>query len=122
MIGIFGCYKSAPKYDVRKIEIRKVDFEITSIISVDCENLEDYFKDDVTTSFIESQEDLKTFSSYLDSLTEDKEGYFPDVRAKILIHHDNDKIDTLCMSDLGMVYNGIPMLLDPKIKQFVESH
>ena len=118
----FACFRTPTNSDVKKIEIKKVDFDLTSVISVNCDDFENYFKGEVKTSVIESQEDLKVFSDYLDTLTKDDEGYVPDVRAKILVYRSDNGIDTLCMSDLGMVYNGVSMLINSKILEFVETH
>jgi hypothetical protein len=105
---------------IKKIEIKHVDFELTSIISIDCSNFENYFEQDLNTIVIESEKDLKLFSSYVDELIEDKDQYKPDVRAKIFIYRTVNKVDTLCLSHLGLVLNGVPMKMHPKIFDFVE--
>lgn len=119
---VFACFKTSTKDALKGIEISKVNFERTSIVALSCDDLGNYFKEQLETSVIQSQEELKTFSSYLDELMEEKEGYIPDVRAKVLIYKNDNRVDTLWLSNLGMVYNGVLMQVNPKIVEFIESH
>ncbi len=123
LLAIFlACSGKPIASNLEKIEIKKVDFELTSIISVNCSEFENYFQEEVSASLVESESELALFAGYLNEMTQDEEGYEPDVRAKILIYRNNGNIDTLCMSELGMVFNGKPMLIHSKLLEFVASH
>ena len=118
-IGILSCGQ-APR--ITHIVVKKVDFDITSIISIGCDNFESAFDKQIDVVTINSKEELKQFQNFLTSIKSDSENYIPDVRAKLLIFYSDGSIDTLCLSDLGMTFNGKSLLVDQDIKQFVDKH
>ena len=111
---------SMPPY-LSEAELRKVNFEITTIFSVRCNDFE-VFGDQVAFSVIESENTLKLLTDNLTGLELDPTGYVPDVRAKLLMFYSDGKVDTLCMSDLGIVYKGQSYKMNEKIKSFVNQN
>lgn len=107
--------------DIIEVAIKKVDFEITSIVHVDCENFEQYFKSDIVDISISDKKTIENLKRILDSLEPDKENYQPDIRAKIIIHHSDHKIDTVCMSDIGILVNGKSFLKNEALVDFVST-
>ena len=92
MITMIGCTEDI---SIKKIEIRKVDFAITSIIAVDCNNLESYFKEELDTVIIEDKDKNEKIFKIISNLENDTSNYKPDVRAKLLIYYEKDKVDTI---------------------------
>jgi hypothetical protein len=48
--------------------------------------------------------------------------YIPDVRAKLLLYHSNNEIDTLCMDGYGILYNGVSYYVDDKLMAFIDEN
>jgi hypothetical protein len=121
MFSFFSC-KQSTMNEIEKIEIYKVDFDRTSIVRVDCNDFQSFFKKLVKNSVVKSKKELLILKNYLNELEEDPDGYLPDVRAKIIIHYTNETKDTLCLSDLGIIFNGKSMIVHDDLKNFVEVH
>jgi hypothetical protein len=117
---LIGCNNQKSE-TVKKIKLTKVDFAITSIISVDCDRLENYFNEEVETIIIEDQNEIEKIMKVISSLESDTTNYKPDVRAKLLLHYDNNKIDTICMSDIGILYNGKSYNINKDLVKIVED-
>jgi len=107
---------------IEKIELRSVDFNITSIIGVRCNNFENYFKEEVDTTWIYDRNIIEDFVKSINALKTDPMNYYPDVRAKLLFYKTNGKIDTLCMSNVGIVFNGKPMLMNNRLLKLVKQY
>lgn len=107
--------------DINKLEIRKVDFEINTVFRIGCNNFEDSFKKDVKSITITDKSRIQNFKQLLAKLKVDKENYNPDVRAKLLIYYSNSKIDTLCMSEIGILFNGKSYLANEELLNFVRD-
>ncbi|HQB19502.1 MAG: hypothetical protein ACOXZH_07925 [Bacteroidales bacterium] len=118
IFAIIGCTEDIP---IKKIEIRKVDFAITSIITVDCNNLENYFKEELETIIIEDKSKIEKIFKIISNLENDTSNYKPDVRAKLLIYYEKDKVDTICMSNVGIILNGQSYYINKELVDFVKN-
>ncbi len=107
---------------IEKIELRSVDFGITSIINVGCEDFEHYFGKEIDTTLIYDINIIENFMNSIKVLKTDSMNYYPDVRAKLLFYKTNGTVDTLCMSDIGIVFNGKPMIMDDRLVKLVEKN
>lgn len=118
ILNILSC--STPK-EVAKIEIYKVDFAMTSIFKIECESFDKHFNNVKETVVLTKDEEVNKFINLIENIEPDTESYEPDVRAKVLIHYQNNETDTLCLSDLGMLFNGKSYQVDKKIVDFIED-
>jgi Flp pilus assembly protein CpaB len=103
VIGITSCSGKQKKEDftakietnsqeknvVTKIEVKKVDFDIATIIHVDCLEYEHFFNSEIQTCIIENKDSIQLFMDIICNLQQDTVKYDfyndPDVRAKLLI-------------------------------------
>lgn len=109
------------KPTIKRIELKKVDFGITSIITVECDKFEEYFKNEIVTMTIENPVFLENIQNILYNLKRDTTKYKPDVRAKLSIYYENSMIDTLCMSDIGILVNGQSYIGNKEFVELIEG-
>lgn len=106
------------KADYTKVIIAYVSFKIMTPIKVDCQSFESAYGDKLKTLYITDNKDIDSLNLFLNKLEPDTNGYFPDVRIKIILCNSND-IDTLCMSESGLVFNGMPMKRSKDLLDYV---
>jgi hypothetical protein len=106
---------------VTKIEVKKVDFYITSIIHIDCNVYEKYFNTMKSRHIITAKDSISLLMNIISNLQKDTSNYRPDTRAKLLIYHKNNSIDTLCMSLVGILLNGESYLVDKRLIEIVDE-
>jgi hypothetical protein len=106
---------------VAKIEVSKVNFYMTSIIHVDCNMYEEHFNTTKSRYIIENKDSIDLFMNIIHNLQKDTADYRPDARAKLLIYHKNNSIDTLCMSLVGILLNGESYLVDERLIELIED-
>lgn len=111
---------SSPQVKIRKIEIHKVSFNISTMISVTCDRFDNSF-DGIKKFTIADKHSISKFAKYLKKMEHDPENYKPDVRAKVSIYYEDGKIETLCMSRLGILYNGQSYLMNKDFRDFIEN-
>lgn len=104
---------------IEKLEIRKSDFEILTIMDVDCDKFEYYFGDNLKCVAISDQKTISLFESCLKELKPDPKNKTPDTRAKVFIHYSDASIDTLCLDNFKMHLNGQSFLIDDNIKTII---
>ena len=121
IFGFFGFCSQERTITIIKVEIKKVDFELTSIVSISCDGFEKTFQKEIETIVITDAKRIDSFSKIVDGLKQDQENYTPDVRAKILVHYSNGKMDTICLSDIGILLNGKSFLGDESLITFVSD-
>jgi hypothetical protein len=139
VIGITSCSGKQKKEDfttkietnsqeknvVTKIEVRKVDFGILTIIDVECIKYEHFFNSEIQTCIIENKDSIRLFMDIICHLREDNFVYnfhkYPDVRAKLLIYHQNNDVDTLCMDKFCITVNDKLYIFDEKLLEIVEN-
>jgi len=134
IVGILSCTnkQNISKFGARnitenivtKIEVKKVDFDILTIARVGCNDFESWFKD-IKTNVIENQDSISILMHIIDNLQVDTTTYnldkVPDVRAKLLIYHTNNKTDTLCMGRDCIMLNNKLYFFDDKFIKFIEK-
>jgi Fe2+ transport system protein B len=119
LLALIGCNIQKTGI-VNKIQITKVDFAITSIISVDCNELEYYFKEEIENIVIEDGKEIEKIMKIISSLERDTTNYKPDIRAQLLLYYDDNRIDTLCMSNLGIILNNQSFKIKSNLVDLVE--
>lgn len=123
VMGLFiiGCeLKSRPS--VEKVELRKVDFGITSIFSVHCDSFEDYFHNELETFVICEVHEIGEIIEAIKDLEKDTMMYQPDVRAKLLLYYNNSKVDTVCLSNIGLILNGDSFKTSSALVKIIERY
>ena len=105
---------------INRIEIKKVDFEISSIFKINCNNFESYFSDDIKSIIISNNDSIKLINNLITKLKIDSSNYLPDVRAKIFFI-SNDKLDSACLSYSSIFYDGKSYLPDRKLIKLIED-
>jgi hypothetical protein len=139
VIGIISCNGKLKKEDfttkietsnqeknvVMKIEVKKVNFDISTIISVDCFEYEHYFNSKIKKYVVDNKDSIRLFMNIICNLQQDTVKYDfyndPDVRGKLLIYHQNNEIDTLCMDFGRIMLNDKAYIFDEKLLEMVEN-
>ena len=121
ILGFFWFCSQERTKTIKKVEIKKVDFELTSIVSISCNDFERSFQKEIETIAITDAKRIDSFSKIVDGLRQDQENYTPDVRAKILVHYLDGKMDTICLSDIGILLNGKSFLGDESLVTFISD-
>jgi hypothetical protein len=110
---------------VMKIEVKKVDFDIATIIHVDCVEYEHFFNSEIQTHIVDNKDSIRLFMDIICNLQQDTVKYDfyndPDVRAKLLIYHQNNEIDTLCMDFGRIMLNDKAYIFDEKLLGMAEN-
>jgi hypothetical protein len=113
------------KDTVTKIEIKKVDFGILTIADVDCIDFEYIFNSDMDITTVEKKDSINLFMEIISNLLRDTAkcdfNYSPDVRAKLLIYHNNNTIDTLCMDGWRIMLNQELYIMDERLLKMIEK-
>jgi len=118
LLTLFLFCTPVKKYN--KIIVEYVDFEILTPIRIDCKIFNNYFKDDIIRKEVKNKDELIEISQIIQGLQSDTANYSPDIRLKMLLYSDN-KMDTLCMSDIGVIFNKKSMLVPDKLLEFVSK-
>jgi hypothetical protein len=105
-----------------RIELRKVDFGITSIFTVHCDGFEGFFDDEMETVVISREKEIERIKEAISNLEIDTSNYQPDVRAKLLLFHNDNTVDTVCMSDIGVVINGKSFKANSALVKIIEGY
>ncbi|WP_234860018.1 hypothetical protein [Mariniradius sediminis] len=105
-----------------RIELRKVDFGITSIFTVHCDGFEGFFDDEMETVVISREKEIERTKEAISNLEIDTSNYQADVRAKLLFFHDDNTVDTVCMSSIGVVLNGKSYKPDSAFVKIIEEY
>lgn len=86
------------------IEIRSVDMDISTVISIRCEEFEDSFKNtEVRLKNINHKDSVHRFLEQISQLKPDNDKRNPDTRAKIVIKNPF-KTDTICADRFSLKY------------------
>ena len=104
--------------ELYEVIVKKVDLNILTTYTVKCNDFEEVFEDEFQRIEIRDEKQMSRFSDLVAQLEVDPEGYTPDVRAKVLLFYKH-KVDTLCLSKLGILLNGKPMQAN---KELVLAH
>ena len=70
---------------------------------------------------IVAKDSINLLTNIISNLQKDTSNYRPDVRAKLLIYHKNNSIDTLCMSLVGILLNGESYFVDKRLIKLIEN-
>lgn len=110
--------------DVQRVEIRKVDFDITTFSKVMCDEFEKGFSGQVDTIIITDINELKKITSFIANLNPKlRSNYTPDVRAKVFVHYLSGRVDSLCMgNNVGFILNGKLVEIDKDMVDFVDKY
>ena len=90
-----------------RITISLVDFSIERTIGVTCESFDSEFNGQVSVINVKNKKQITTLYTLLTKLLVDSTNYQPDIRLKMMLFNTEKVIGTLCMSQLGIVYNGV---------------
>lgn len=120
-LALIGCGLGDPP-TLEKVEIKKVDFGLTSIFSVHCNNFEEYFRNEIETFKISEIHKIEQINDAIAGLEKDTLNYQPDVRAKLLLYYDNKKVDTVCLSNIGLILNGESFMTSNALVKMIESY
>ncbi|MBT0813142.1 hypothetical protein KIH41_17775 [Litoribacter ruber] len=119
LLGILSFCDNSDKIDY--LEVKKVDFGITSVFTIKCDNFEYSFQDQIESHIIKDKETISKFENWINSLESDSSDYHPDVRVRITIFYESGKKDVICMSDLGILYNGKSKKMNFCLLNYLES-
>jgi hypothetical protein len=110
---------------INKIEVRKVDFLLTSIVRIDCDEYENHFNSFKEIYMIENPDSINLFMNIINNLQRDTAkydfNYSPDVRAKLLVYHENNILDTLCMDSRRIMLNQELYIMDERLLKMIEK-
>lgn len=106
--------------EINEIRIFKVDFEILTFGSINCNDFNSSFNSEIKKVSFKNYSKIKEFENILLSLKNDHRNYSPDVRAKILIYYKN-KCDTICMDEAGCVWRGRSLIVTSDLVGFIEK-
>ena len=121
ILAIFTFSFCSTEIPIKKIEIKKVDFEINTVFRIDCNDFENSFKKELKSIIVTDKLTIQKFEQELTMLQIDTGSYNPDVRAKLLIHYSDTRIDTLCMSEIGFLLNGKSFLSNEELLNLVRN-
>jgi len=121
ILAIFAFSFCSTESPIKIIEIKKVDFEINTVFRIDCKLFESSFKNELKSITITDKLTIQKFEKELTKLQIDGGNYNPDVRAKLLLHYSDTRIDTLCMSEIGFLLNGNSFLANEELLNLVRN-
>lgn len=81
-----------------KIEVKKMDFDILIVYRIDCDEFENFKNNTMSLYSTKNRDTINQFLNAINELERDSTKHFIDVRAKLFIFYQNNKIDTLCMN------------------------
>lgn len=105
---------------ITKIKVMKINFNIVTVIPIDCDNFLNE-RSEITISTIEDKDTICQIMGFIDSLQKDEINRNTDVRAKMLIYHKNNLVDTLCMSKYEILYNGESYKINKNLLELIEN-
>ncbi len=103
-----------------KIEISMVNFNMTTIRAVPCNEFTQIFGQEMKTVFVKDKTNIARFNEIFKKLKPGVGGC-PDTRAKVLIHYQNGHTDILCVAHTGISLNEKPMLPSKEMVEFIEN-
>lgn len=104
---------------IGKIQIKSVDFSIMTIISVECNQFEEYFSD-CRTVIITETELINKLIDQLSNLDPMDSNYKVDIRARIDLFHE-DYVDTICVGYLTLRINNEIYKTPQELIDFIEA-
>ncbi len=120
MILSFGC--SAQEKRISKIEVKKVSFLTSTLISIKCDKFESSFEEEeIEKHSVIDNDKLEKLSTLLFSLKIDEKGNSVDTREKIIIFYSDNSKTTLCIDYFGLILNGNIMRIDKKDLEFLHN-
>ena len=99
-----GCHnlqkEPSQKY-VKQITSKYVDFDIETIIDIDCEQFEKQFVDEIKTNVITESNKINEILTQLNDLKPAGKDYYQhvDTRMTVELKYNSDSIETICMSN-----------------------
>lgn len=109
---------------LQKIEVRYVNPQITTSITVSCLNFETYFEENMIHSQVlskSSERDLLIREINRIILKAEKFEESPDVRMKIQLYNDK-KVETVCVGNTLISVKENSYLIDDAFKEFMEEN
>lgn len=74
------------------------------------------------TVVISREKEIERIKEAISNLEIDTSNYQPDVRAKLLFFHDDNTVDTVCMSSIGVVINGKSFKANSHLVKIIEGY
>lgn len=97
-----------------KIKISYVNLDITTPITIKCDDFERLFNSKIKTVIIDKKTDINSLINMVNNLKIDTSKYMPDVRVKLEISYsDTSKI--YCLSKMRVYSEGITYFLPDKL-------
>jgi hypothetical protein len=109
-ITFSNCQQPRPinhsKKDIFKIDIKWVDFDIESIVNIDCDKFDSTFGVGSYKTSLSSQKEINGIVNLIRVMKRMDNAYQPDVRGKMWLYHANHTIDTICFSNIVLRFKG----------------
>lgn len=74
------------------------------------------------TVVISREKEIERIKESISNLEIDTSNYQSDVRAKLLLFHDDNTVDTVCMSDIGVVISGKSFKANSALVKIIEGY
>ena len=108
---VLGCQSNSvisKKIYVKQIISNYVDFNIETIIDVNCEEFESQFSDMLETVIIKDSTQISRILILLKNVKIAGNEYYQhvDTRMKVQLKYNNDSIETICLSNFLIERNG----------------
>lgn len=109
---------------IEKIVIKKVDFSILTVVSVECDDFEIQFKDKYSVSTLSNRDDIDKFLEiFRDSIPLDStfNNYIIDTRVKVEFIYSDGSIERICIGNPAYEKDGIFYLNSDNIRTYIEN-
>lgn len=116
-----SCANRPREKDIERALLKKVNFDINSIVNIKCENFESTFKNKLELIEINDTSSLRKLELVLKSLKSDSIGRELDVRAKLILFYSDRTKDSLCMDRFRVTLNGKTFLMKQEFLNFIEE-
>ena len=107
--------------DIIKILVKKVDPNIDTSISIDCNTFQSVFKNEVHLEIINSKSVFFELDKFLKDSNESLEKSHVDTRKQIIIYYSNKNNDTLCVDKFNIILNSKLLKKQTSLKKFLDN-
>jgi len=110
--------KSAEPNSISKVTVQFVDFGIMTFVGTSCERFNTQFPEAHTIE-ITDKNTLDSLTSRIALFKKDTAAYSIDIRAKVIIHYEDNATSTLCIDRFNMFFNGSKVFYDKSINKLL---
>jgi len=108
-----------PKNDINKIVVKWVDFDMETVIRIECDQFENSFGGGYFKTSISSEKEISNMINMIKVLKRMDNAYQPDVRGKMWLYHSNNTIDTICFSNIVLRFKNQSYETPPQLIKFL---